>query len=33
MKESIKQIMENAYNLIVPLKVEIETGYNWYDTK
>ena len=33
MKESIKQIMENAHNLIVPLKVEIETGYNWYDAK
>lgn len=29
----IKNIMENTYQLKVPLKVEVESGYNWYDVK
>ena len=32
-KEIVKDIMENAYTLAVPLKVEIEVGDNWYETK
>ncbi len=33
MKSLVKNIMENAYNLKVPLKVDIELGENWYDAK
>lgn len=32
-KTLVKQIMENTYKLLVPLKVEIEVGDNWYDAK
>lgn len=36
-KEQVKEIlvscMENAAKLSVPLKVEVEEGYNWYDAK
>ena len=31
--KAIKEEMENAYKLEVPLKVEIDTGTNWYETK
>ena len=33
MKTLVKQIMENTYKILVPLKVEIEVGDNWYDAK
>ncbi len=29
----IKDKMENAYKLSVPLEVDIEEGNNWYDAK
>jgi DNA polymerase I len=29
----VKDVMENTYKLSVPLKVEIETGKNWYQVK
>ena len=29
----VTEIMENAYNLDVPLKVEVEFGDNWYNAK
>lgn len=32
-KVLVKQEMENAANLEVPLKVEVEYGTNWYDAK
>ncbi len=32
-KEIVRDIMENTYKLSVPLKVEIETGSNWYEAK
>ena len=36
-KEKVEKIvinlMENAYTLNVPLKVDISEGYNWYDAK
>ncbi len=32
-KEIVKDKMENVYKLSVPLKVDIETGVNWYDAK
>jgi len=32
-KEIIKDKMENAYKLSVPLEVDIEEGNNWYDAK
>lgn len=36
-KEIVEKIvtesMENAYNLVVPLKVEVDYGKNWYDVK
>ena len=32
-KEIIKEEMENVISLNVPLKVEIDTGINWYETK
>ena len=32
-KNIVKDKMENVYKLSVPLKVEIETGVNWYDAK
>lgn len=32
-KELVKDIMENAYKLSVPLKVEISVGNNWYEAK
>ena len=31
--ESVTRLMENAYNLDVPLKVEVEFGDNWYNAK
>jgi DNA polymerase-1 len=32
-KELVRNVMENAYKLDVPLKVDIEVGSNWYDAK
>ena len=32
-KKIVAKCMNNAYKLDVPLKVDIETGINWYDTK
>ena len=32
-KKIVREIMENTYELKVPLKVEIETGSNWYEAK
>lgn len=32
-KEVVKDLMENAFKLEVPLKVEIEMGKNWYEAK
>lgn len=32
-KNIIKEEMENVYKLSVPLKVEIDTGINWYEAK
>ena len=32
-KEIVKRIMENTYQLNVPLKVDIETGSDWYEAK
>ncbi len=32
-KSIVKDIMENTFKLQVPLKVEIETGSNWYEAK
>lgn len=32
-KTIVKEEMENVYKLSVPLKVEIDTGKNWYETK
>ena len=32
-KKIIKEEMENVYRLDVPLKVEIDTGINWYEAK
>ncbi len=31
--ELVKEIMEHAYNLIVPLKVDVNVGTNWYEAK
>ena len=31
--EIVTKLMENAYNLDVPLKVEVEFGDNWYNAK
>ncbi len=33
LKELVKETMENAYKLEVPLEVEISTGSNWYEAK
>ncbi len=32
-KQIVKEEMENVFPLRVPLKVEMDTGVNWYDTK
>lgn len=32
-RDIVKNIMENTFKLRVPLKVEIETGNNWYEAK
>ena len=32
-KKLVREIIENTYELKVPLKVEIETGSNWYEAK
>lgn len=32
-KEIVDRCMDNVYKLDVPLKVDIETGVNWYDAK
>ena len=32
-KKIIKEEMETVYKLDVPLKVEIDTGTNWYEAK
>ena len=32
-KKIVKEEMENVYKLDVPLKVEIDTGTNWYEAK
>ena len=29
----VKNIMENTYKLNVPLEVDVQVGYNWYDAK
>ena len=33
MKELVRDLMENAYKLSVPLKVEIEYGTDWSEAK
>ncbi len=33
MKALVRDLMENAVNLSVSLKVEMGTGQNWYDLK
>ena len=33
LKELVKDTMENVVKLSVPLKIEINTGINWYDAK
>ncbi len=33
LKEILKDAMENVVNLSVPLKIDINTGVNWYDAK
>ena len=32
-KKLVRDIMENTFKLDVPLKVDIETGSNWYEAK
>ena len=32
-KQIVKEEMEGVYKLDVPLKVEIDTGINWYEAK
>lgn len=32
-KEIVERVMENTYQLNVPLKVDIETGRDWYEAK
>ena len=32
-KELLKEAMENIYSLRIKLKVEVEQGKSWYDTK
>ena len=32
-KEIVERVMENTYQLNVPLKVDIETGSDWYEAK
>ncbi|MBQ1551331.1 MAG: DNA polymerase I, partial [Bacilli bacterium] len=32
-KKLTQEVMENAFKLEVPLKVEISTGSNWYEAK
>ena len=32
-KEIVDRCMDNAYELLVPLKVDIQTGNNWYEAK
>jgi DNA polymerase-1 len=32
-RKIVTDIMENTYKLSVPLKVEVEVGANWYETK
>lgn len=32
-KEIVERIMENTYQLNIPLKVDIETGSDWYEAK
>ena len=32
-REIVRNIMENTFQLDVPLKVDIETGSNWYEAK
>ena len=29
----VKECMENAARLLVPLTVDINSGYNWYEAK
>ena len=33
LKKIIKEVMENTFKLKVPLKVDIETGSDWYQAK
>ncbi|UQZ83033.1 DNA polymerase I [Paenibacillus konkukensis] len=33
MKTAVAEVMENALKLDVPLKVEVDTGSNWYEAK
>lgn len=32
-KKLLKECMENAFSISVPLEVEVSEAYNWYDTK
>ena len=32
-KKILKECMENAYTLSIPLKVDMEEAYSWYDSK
>ena len=33
MENLVREVMENAYTLAVPLKVEVESGTDWYNAK
>lgn len=33
MESLVREVMENTFNLLVPLKVEVDSGNNWYDAK
>ncbi|MDF2962370.1 MAG: polymerase [Paenibacillus sp.] len=33
MKATVKEVMENALSLDVPLKADVDTGSNWYEAK
>ena len=32
-KDIVRNIMENTFKMLVPLKVDIEVGNNWYEAK
>lgn len=33
MESLVRDVMENAYKLLVPVKVEVDSGINWYEAK